>query len=78
MLTALRRAGVSPSPMYPGPLTGIPELAPYVINDEKSDYPGARRIAERLLTLPVYPTLKEREVEAIGDAFVRAAHAVAP
>ncbi len=34
---------------------------------------GARQIADRLLALPVYPTLSDADVERIGTAFVTAA-----
>jgi len=72
VLAALRRRGVSGSAMYPGSIDRIPELRGQLF-DERHDFPGARALAERLLTLPVYPFLRGADVVAIGEAFEHAA-----
>jgi dTDP-4-amino-4,6-dideoxygalactose transaminase len=54
--------------MYPGSLADIPALRAHLANPG-ADFPGARAIASRLLTLPVYPTLTEPEVRRIAAAF---------
>lgn len=64
----LRRLGVTASALYPGTLLDIPALRPHLAGAEER-LPGARLIADRLLALPVYPTLREAEVERIGSAF---------
>jgi dTDP-4-amino-4,6-dideoxygalactose transaminase len=64
----LRSAGVAASRMYPSTLAEIPALRPYLVNPDV-DLPGARAVAERLLTLPTYPTLADRDVERIAARF---------
>lgn len=68
----LRRLGVTASALYPGTLLDIPALRDHLARPPAS-VAGAREIAERLLALPVYPTLSEREVSRIGAAFAVAA-----
>lgn len=75
MLTVLRRLGVAASALYPGTLLEIPALRPHLVGDVGS-FPGAQEISDRLLTLPVYPTLTSADVEHIGRAFLRAARRV--
>lgn len=67
-LSALRRSGISASPIYPGTLAEIPALRPHLANPEV-ETPGAAVLAARLLTLPVYPTLSKRQLDRIGTAF---------
>jgi dTDP-4-amino-4,6-dideoxygalactose transaminase len=68
----LPRLGVSAGALYPGTLQDIPALRPHIVG-AAMEFPGAREIADRLLTLPVYPTLTEPDIERIGRAFVTAA-----
>ena len=77
LLPALRERGVSASRLYPGGLTEIVELRPHLAG-ESERFPGARELADRLLTLPVYPGLTPDEVGAIGDAFRSALSEVGP
>ena len=72
MLAALRRDGVGASALYPGTLADIPELAPHLAGGEVT-LQGARELASRLLTLPVYPGLPPKEIDRIGAAFEAAA-----
>jgi dTDP-4-amino-4,6-dideoxygalactose transaminase len=67
-VSALRRRGVAASVLYPGTIDEIPDLRPHLAG-VPNHLPGAREIAARLLTLPVYPTLSEDEVSLVGDAF---------
>ena len=76
MITALGRHGVSASALYPGTLRDIASLRSQVANSE-SECPGAQEIADRLLTLPVYPTLGTRDMDRIARAFSRSASEVA-
>ncbi len=69
-LATLRSAGVAASAMYPGTLRDIPELRPHLV-DDGADTPGARSLADALLTLPVYPGLDEAALSAIEGALVR-------
>ncbi len=66
-LVALRAAGVAASAMYPGTLRDIPALRPYLV-DDAVDTPGARALADGLLTLPVYPGLDEAALALIESA----------
>lgn len=72
MVNELRRLGVSASPMYPGTILDIPALRQHLSNPAERA-PGARAIAERLLTLPVHPGLQERDVDLICSVFTEAA-----
>lgn len=47
---------------YPDSIDGIAELG---YQDDGKGYPGAKEIAERLVTLPVHPFVKERDIEKI-------------
>ena len=62
---AFERRGISAATMYPAALGSIPALRPHLANPG-DPMPGAAEIASRLLTLPVYPTLSERDVEHIA------------
>ena len=68
----LRRLGVTASALYPGTLLDIPALRDHLAPPPAS-VTGAREIADRLLALPVYPTLSERDVARIGAAFATVA-----
>jgi dTDP-4-amino-4,6-dideoxygalactose transaminase len=71
-IDVLRGLGVSASTLYPGTLLDIPELREQIAGAAEG-FQGAREIADRLLTLPVYPTLTQADIEQIGRAFVAAA-----
>lgn len=59
----LKNSGVESSRMYVRPLHHMFDLG-----YEKSAFPNATYLAERLLTLPVYPALKRRDLNAIAAA----------
>jgi perosamine synthetase len=56
-----RRLGVSRS--YPTPLNEISGFRRYLSDDE--DYPGAKFVAERILTLPTHPYVTENDIRRI-------------
>lgn len=59
---AARRHGLGVVPMYPSPISDIPQLggtwAP-------TAFPGARRVAETLLTLPTHPLLSSSDLRRL-------------
>lgn len=69
-LACLREFGVAASAMYPGTLADIPALRAHLANPDET-IPGARAIAGRLLTLPIYPTLSDDDVDRITGALRR-------
>jgi dTDP-4-amino-4,6-dideoxygalactose transaminase len=74
VLAGMRRRGVAASALYPGTLLEIPALRPHLA-DPPERVPGAREIADRLLALPVYPTLGARDAARVAEAFVAAVKA---
>lgn len=68
----LREMGVVASPMYPGTLADIPALRAHLANADEP-LPGARALADRLLTLPCYPGLAPRDLARLLESFQRAA-----
>ncbi len=62
-----RRKGVAASPLYPGTLADIPALRTHLVG-AVPELPGAREIAGRLLTVPTYPDLRDRDLAAIERA----------
>jgi dTDP-4-amino-4,6-dideoxygalactose transaminase len=76
LLPALRRLGVGASALYPGTLADVPRLRPRLVASG-GGFPGARELADRLFTLPVYPGLSERDLDAVAGALERALAEVA-
>jgi dTDP-4-amino-4,6-dideoxygalactose transaminase len=68
VLVELRRLGVRASRMYPGTLADIAQLRPHLANPA-AEIPGARALADRLITLPIYPTLARGDLERVATAF---------
>ncbi len=56
-----RRLGASRS--YPTPLNEIPGFRRYLCAEE--DYPGAKFVADRILTLPTHPYVNEDDIQRI-------------
>ena len=56
-----RRLGASCS--YPTPLNEIPAFKTYLCAEE--DYPGAKFVADRILTLPTHPYVNEQDIQRI-------------
>jgi dTDP-4-amino-4,6-dideoxygalactose transaminase len=72
VLGSLRSQGIAASRMYPGTLAQIPELTPHLANPLEP-LPGAERVRDALLTLPVYPHLTGVQRDRIVTALRRAA-----
>jgi dTDP-4-amino-4,6-dideoxygalactose transaminase len=61
-----RRLGASCS--YPTPLNEIAGFGPYLSSDD--DYPGAKFVADRIMTLPTHPYVEVRDM----DRMIRVTH----
>jgi dTDP-4-amino-4,6-dideoxygalactose transaminase len=59
-----RARGLGLSPAYPAPLNEVPEMRA-VVNGRH--FPSARRVADRLVTLPTHHWLSERDKQAIAE-----------
>ncbi len=60
---AALRLGVTRS--YPTPLGDIPDFRKYLVFGAGDDYPGARSVAERVLTLPTHPYVSKEDLSSI-------------
>jgi dTDP-4-amino-4,6-dideoxygalactose transaminase len=63
-IKALRRKGIRASIMYPLTIRQIPGIEKYLASPD-SDFAQAQDVAERLLTLPTHPYLRERDLDTI-------------
>jgi perosamine synthetase len=57
-----RQKGLGISGLYPSPISEIPELRRRFAQDR---YPGAKILAERLVTLPIHCYVSDRDIERI-------------
>jgi dTDP-4-amino-4,6-dideoxygalactose transaminase len=64
LLRQLRNAGIGASPSYPTSVGDIPGIEPYLARRQEA-CPGAREIAERILTLPTHPGVTPRDIEVM-------------
>jgi dTDP-4-amino-4,6-dideoxygalactose transaminase len=71
VIARLRRLGVGASAMYPGTLADIPALREHLTNPDEP-IPGARELADTLLTLPCHPGLGPRGLIRVRESFERA------
>ncbi len=60
-----KKSGLGISPMYPTSIQEIRELKGRL---EDAEFPAAKRVAERLVTLPVHPFVKQKDCDAISKA----------
>ncbi len=72
LLKQLRRVGIGASPSYPTAIADIPGIGRYLAENQQP-CPGARSIAERIITLPTHPYVTasdtDRMIEIIrGDS----------
>jgi dTDP-4-amino-4,6-dideoxygalactose transaminase len=72
------RLGIAPS--YPMGLSGLSQLAPFVVEGEPR-WPGAGRLVDQLVTLPVHSLLSSQDrlrladrIRAYGTQFIGAGH----
>jgi len=66
-----RRRSIVTAPMYPSTVQDIPQLRSAIVNP--GEWPGAEEVANRLVTVPVYPTLSDKDVEKITTTVTAAA-----
>lgn len=80
LLDRLTRAGIGATGSYPGSIADIRQLRD--VFPVAPDAPGARYVAERILTLPTHPYVKSRDTKLIAtiirDAVAGAAAAALP
>ncbi|MEJ7615980.1 MAG: DegT/DnrJ/EryC1/StrS family aminotransferase [Pyrinomonadaceae bacterium] len=72
---ALARAGVQAGIHYPLPLHLQPAYASF--GHRRGDFPVTERLAERVLSLPMFPELTEEQLRVVADACAQAMAAVA-
>jgi dTDP-4-amino-4,6-dideoxygalactose transaminase len=65
----LRNNGIETLVHYPIPLPLQPALKPFVLHGEK--FPEAERAAQEIFSLPLYPEMREQELEHVMDAVRR-------
>lgn len=64
LLKQLRRAGIGASPSYPTAIADIPGIGRHLAENQQP-CPGARSIAERIITLPTHPYVTAADVDRI-------------
>jgi dTDP-4-amino-4,6-dideoxygalactose transaminase len=57
-----RVAGLGITPLYPTAISAIPELRGRLA---RTDFPAATLVADRLVTLPVHPLVREEDLDAL-------------
>ncbi len=57
-----RAAGLGTSPLYPTAISAIRELRERVA---LTDFPAAALVADRLVTLPVHPLVRAKDLDAL-------------
>jgi perosamine synthetase len=62
LLSASHREGLGLSILYPAALSGVPELMDAF---GRTRFPGAEALADRLVTLPVHPKVRPRDIARI-------------
>ncbi len=63
-IEALRSVGIVATRMYPSTIRDIPGIEPHLASN-RSDFPGAQRLVDRLFTLPTHPYLTEQDFDNI-------------
>ncbi|MGF9764498.1 DegT/DnrJ/EryC1/StrS family aminotransferase [Microvirga sp. 0TCS3.31] len=67
----LNASGIATGVHYPRPVHMQPAYAS--IRTHPGGFPVSERLAERFLSLPIYPEMTEEQVSAVADALLRAA-----
>ncbi len=57
-----RAAGLGTGPLYPTTISAIPELRKRLA---RTDFPAAALVADRLVTLPVHPLVRAKDLDAL-------------
>jgi dTDP-4-amino-4,6-dideoxygalactose transaminase len=63
-IAELKKLGINSTAMYPSSIDQIPGIDKF-LSGGRDDYPGARRVADCLLTLPTHPFLKKAHIKKI-------------
>lgn len=61
ILAELKKRGLGATGSYPVPLNELPGAADYF--DRKEEYPNAKYLSERIMTLPLHAYVTERDIE---------------
>jgi len=69
LVTALKRQGVIASTMYPSTIRQIVGVEKYLAS-AAGDFPGAKEVTEKLVTLPTHPYLRNKDIQKIISCFV--------
>jgi dTDP-4-amino-4,6-dideoxygalactose transaminase len=69
LLQALQAAGVGATHMYPTPIHLIPELEPH-LDRRAAPFPGARKLAESLIALPLVEGMTAADLQRITNIAV--------
>ncbi|ACL73448.1 DegT/DnrJ/EryC1/StrS aminotransferase [Thioalkalivibrio sulfidiphilus HL-EbGr7] len=67
LLQTLDAAGVGATASYPTAVTDIPELRARLLAEDLDSCPGAREVAERIVTLPTHPYVSSSDIERISS-----------
>jgi dTDP-4-amino-4,6-dideoxygalactose transaminase len=67
VLEALGRQGIGATGSYPTSLADVPALRPHLANPDAA-FPGARYVADRIVTLPTHPYVGRRDLARTIDA----------
>jgi len=66
LLSRLKDAGIGASPSYPTAVGDIPGIEQYLARDQQPS-PGARSVAERIITLPTHPYVTVADVDKMVE-----------
>lgn len=69
-LSRLHRAGIGATRSYPRPLVDVDGIEPYLSRSIK-DTPGARAVAQGMMTLPTHAYVSGRDIETMRDALAQ-------
>ena len=69
VLAALREAGIGAAVHYPNPAHLNPAWSHL---GSRGQFPAAERLAERTLSVPMFPGIEEREIEQVAEALAAA------
>lgn len=75
MIRRLDEAGIGATGSYPTAIAEIPQLRPR-LHPEDLDCPGARRVAEGMITLPTHPFLTEAHIRTMASVIRQNGHPV--
>lgn len=65
-ISRLRQRGIGASSMYPSTIDQIPRIENHLVN-YGTEFPGAKSLSERLMTLPTHPYMREKDIDTIAQ-----------